>query len=139
MKTLIVSGNRPTNQPRDRQGHLLSCCGQLKMDICEIQMHLVSTALQGPPDPRSQCDIDSIRGSIGGWAKCAHYSRKSTAFMFNPNPPVPMLLGRVITLLEQQTNIIHNSCSTESRQEEGGKFSAHNLPALSYLFVIEPT
>ena len=30
VKTLIVSGVRPTKQARDRQGHLLSCSGQLK-------------------------------------------------------------------------------------------------------------
>ena len=30
VKTLIVSGNRPSKQPTKGQGHLLSCCGQLK-------------------------------------------------------------------------------------------------------------
>ena len=30
VKTLIVSGNRPNKQPTKGQGHLLSCCGQLK-------------------------------------------------------------------------------------------------------------
>ena len=30
VKTLIVSGNRPSKQPTKGQGHLLNCCGQLK-------------------------------------------------------------------------------------------------------------
>ena len=32
VKTLIVSGNRPSKQPTKGQGHLLSCSGQLKRD-----------------------------------------------------------------------------------------------------------
>ena len=33
VKTLIVSGAGPTDRPTKGQGHLLSCCGQLKTRI----------------------------------------------------------------------------------------------------------
>ena len=37
MKTLIVSGVRPTKQGTKGQGHLLSCSGQLKRNIGETE------------------------------------------------------------------------------------------------------
>ena len=38
----IVSGNRATNQPSKGQGHLLSCCGQLKIVIKNSHQKLSS-------------------------------------------------------------------------------------------------
>ena len=44
LKTLIVSGNGPSKQASKGQGHLLSCCGQLKSEGLKTKPGIIISA-----------------------------------------------------------------------------------------------